>query len=417
MLRLLSFLLLLLLATVTARGQESSRELATKAFKAIDAKDFKTAAGLLERVLKANPRDANAHGNLGYVYAVLERYPEALDHCEKAIALDPKVANDHVNAAVYAARLSDFTKLKKYGESALAFKAPALKAENAKLIKELLQDLKPRVYTVTWTLDPKEAWGEGGKGMGPFYVALPSTDLPFQTSTYTVRGAKSHEAITRDGVRVLKFEADSPVELTATATVRFHDYRPKIKSEPAGPFPDDVRAYLGAGNRINPESAKIKAVAAKVKGGSPRVTVDNLIVWLKDNMKYKNPTTFDTVEEVLDRGHGDCGAYSAVFVAVCRANGIPAREAWGVVKADVRFAPKGHLSSHVWAEVYLTGLGWVPVEPQNPNGLGHMPTGYIRLLHFVADSHNWPDAVKQARGGSFGEAAKTPKYDEKPLVE
>ncbi len=410
-------LALLMFVVASVSGQDSPRDLSAKAYKALDAKDFKTAAALFERVLKANPRDSYAHGNFSCVCSVLGRHQEALDHSEKAIALDSKVGFFHVNAAVYAAHLSEYAKLKKYGESALKFKLPAIRAEDAKLVKDLMDQLKPRVYTLTWTLDPKGAWGEGGKGKGPFYVAIPSTDLPFQTSTFKMIGAKSHEAITRDGVRLLKFDADSPVELTSTVTVRFHDYRPKIKSEPAGQFPEDVRAYLGAGHRINPESAKIKAVAEKVKGGSPGDTVNNLIGWLKDNMKYKNPTTFDTVEEVLDRGNGDCGAFSAVFVAVCRANGIPAREACGVVKADLRFAPKGHLSSHVWAEVYLTGLGWVPVEPQNPNGLGHMPTGYVRLMHFVTDSHAWPDAVKQARGGSFGEAANTPKFEEKFLAE
>ena len=122
--------------------------------------------------------------------------------------------------------------------------------------------------------------------------------------------------------------------------------------------------------------------------------------------------------KIIARGTGDCGAYSALFTAVCRANGIPAREVWGVVKATTRFAPPGHLASHVWAEAYLDGPGWVPVEPQNANGLGHQPTGYVRLMHLVTDKHEWPTVMRNAcNAPSYGKAATTPPYTEKLLPE
>lgn len=409
---------LFLLAAAAAGQEAASRDLTNKAFKAITAKDFPAAAKLLEQAVAANPRNAAAHGNLGYVLSVLGRTPDALAHSEKAVALDPKAAFAHVNAAVYASALSDFTKLKRYGASALAFPAGAVKPDDAKLVRELLDALRPREYTITWTLDPADAWGGGGKGKGPFFTALPDTDLPFQTSSYAVRGTKSHATVTRDGVTVLKFDADGPVTLTATTTVRFVDYRPKLDAPPAGALPDDARAFLGPGPRLDPTTAKVKAVADAVRGDTPRRTIDNLIAWLKGNMTYEHPTTFAGVDEILARGTGDCGAYSAVFAAVCRANGIPAREVWGVVKATTRFAPPGHLASHVWAEAYLDGPGWVPVEPQNANGLGHQPTGYVRLMHLVTDKHEWPPVMRNASNApSYGKAATTPPYTEKLLPE
>jgi hypothetical protein len=401
---------LMLLVVVSAFGQKTDRDVLAKAYKALESKDYPLAADLFERAVKANPRNANAHANLGFALAMLRRYPEALAASEKAIALDRRVPFYHVNAAAYASNLFEFTKLKKYGESALAFGPSKLGESNTKLVKELLRDLQPRLYTVTWTLDPKPALGEGGRGAGPFYFPLPATDLPYQSATYTVKGASSSREVTRDGVRLLKFEADGPVELTAAVTVRFHDYRPKVKSEPAGTYPDEARAYL------DPMGEKVKVIAAKVKADSPRETVANLLAWIQGNLKYVAPSTFTTVDEVLKRGNGDCGAYSAVFVAVCRASGIPAREVWGVAKGNAPLVPEGHLASHVWAEVYLSGLGWVPVEPQNLNGLGHQPTGYVRLSHFVTARHDWPLAMKAAlSGNTFGKPAETPKYDEKSL--
>ena len=415
--RTVSFFLLLFALGATATAQDPSFNLTNQAFKAIDRKDFNQAATLLEQAIKANPRNATAHANLGYVCSVLHRDVDALAHSEKAIALDPKLSFAYVNAVVYAAHLSEFSKVKKYGAAALAQPKGAIKPDDLKLVRERLKDLQPRVYTVTWTIDPKNAWGEGGEGKGPFFAPIPATDLPYQTATFELAKAKSHEVVTRDGVRLLKFEADGPVELTAKATVKFVDYRPKLQAKSAAAIPDEAKAYLGKGRRLDPESDRVKDVANKVKGPTPLKTIDNLLVWLKGNMKYEHPTTFESVDEILKRGNGDCGAYSALFVAVCRAGGIPAREVWGVVKSSERFAPPGHLGSHVWAEVYLAGRGWVPVEPQNLNGLGHQPTGYVRLMHFVTLGHDWPITMTMASAQHFGKPATIPKFVEKVIPE
>jgi hypothetical protein len=61
----------------------------------------------------------------------------------------------------------------------------------------------------------------------------------------------------------------------------------------------------------------------------------------------------------LENGVGDCSEYSYLFVAMCRAIGIPAR-----VQAGFAF----HYSSetledgHMWAEYYLENYGWIPVD-------------------------------------------------------
>jgi hypothetical protein len=59
----------------------------------------------------------------------------------------------------------------------------------------------------------------------------------------------------------------------------------------------------------------------------------------------------------LKNGYGECGDYAALFVALCRASGIPARPVVG------RWAMPENGSYHVWAEFYLQDVGWVPVDP------------------------------------------------------
>jgi transglutaminase-like putative cysteine protease len=60
---------------------------------------------------------------------------------------------------------------------------------------------------------------------------------------------------------------------------------------------------------------------------------------------------------LLNNGEGECGDYSALFIALSRAKGIPARSVVGY------WAITGAEQTHVWAEFYLEGIGWVPVDP------------------------------------------------------
>ena len=62
------------------------------------------------------------------------------------------------------------------------------------------------------------------------------------------------------------------------------------------------------------------------------------------------------------KGGGKCADISSVYVAVARAAGIPARDVYGLRLSN----PKdGNITSgfHCWAEFYLPGTGWIPVDP------------------------------------------------------
>lgn len=56
-------------------------------------------------------------------------------------------------------------------------------------------------------------------------------------------------------------------------------------------------------------------------------------------------------------GQGECGDYASLFIALARAKGVPARPVVGY------WALSGIDQTHVWAEFYLEGLGWIPVDP------------------------------------------------------
>jgi len=61
----------------------------------------------------------------------------------------------------------------------------------------------------------------------------------------------------------------------------------------------------------------------------------------------------------LENKTGDCSEYSYLFVALCRASGIPAR-----IQAGFAFYSTTETTEdgHMWAEYYLENCGWVPAD-------------------------------------------------------
>lgn len=61
----------------------------------------------------------------------------------------------------------------------------------------------------------------------------------------------------------------------------------------------------------------------------------------------------------LDNATGDCSEYSYLFVALCRAAGIPARIQTGF---GFHSFSQNLEDGHMWTEYYLEDYGWVPVD-------------------------------------------------------
>ena len=105
---------------------------------------------------------------------------------------------------------------------------------------------------------------------------------------------------------------------------------------------------------------------------------------VRDKLHYELAGGWNIAPTILERGSGSCSEYSFVFIALCRAAGIPARYVGSV-------AVRGDDAStddvfHRWCEIYLPGYGWVPIDPSggdrdNPAGVaesfGHVANRYL----------------------------------------
>lgn len=205
-----------------------------------------------------------------------------------------------------------------------------------------------------------------------------------------------HEILTdKWGLKVARFHFDevSPGEMVQAAyktTARIYDHWFMITPEKVGKLkdiPKDIKnAYLVDDSKFAIESETIqKAVKAAIGDEvNPYWVMRKIFRYIIDNMYYELAGGWNIAPTVLERGNGSCSEYSFVFIAMCRAAGLPARYEGSI-------AQRGDLASedevfHRWCQVYLPKIGWVPADPSGgdndwPEGqassIGHVGNRYL----------------------------------------
>ena len=103
-----------------------------------------------------------------------------------------------------------------------------------------------------------------------------------------------------------------------------------------------------------------------------------------EHIEYELAGGWNIAPAVLDRGSGSCSEYSFVYIAMCRAAGLPARYTGSI-------AIRGDDASyddvfHRWVEIYLPNYGWLPVDPSGgdsnwpsvrANSFGYLNNRYL----------------------------------------
>jgi len=88
--------------------------------------------------------------------------------------------------------------------------------------------------------------------------------------------------------------------------------------------------------------------------------VRNIHDYVIAHVEYFNDSNWDTAPVILSKGTGSCSEYTFLFVAMCRAAGIPARmEAGGHLRDDIPYEDRVF---HRWHQVYFPYYGWVPID-------------------------------------------------------
>ena len=135
-----------------------------------------------------------------------------------------------------------------------------------------------------------------------------------------------------------------------------------------GRFPAGLEAYLGDGTKYDLTSPAITELVDKVIAGK-KGTYDRaraIYEHLAKSITYDRSGGWNNAAAVLKRGTGSCSEYTFTLVGMLRKAGIPARYVGAI-------SERGDEASfddvfHRWAEAYMPGYGWVPLDANAAHG-------------------------------------------------
>src|SRR5262249_29264694 len=143
----------------------------------------------------------------------------------------------------------------------------------------------PKSYILYWDLDPRK----GLLNSGTAVIALPRGDLPNQSVTYEVEGAR-HRLVKNETNHVLYATPQGlkPFRVTTKVTLQPYSYKKELAKATGGPLPASVKSYLGPCECVNPKSPALAKVVADLKADDRVQTVRNILKWMRKNIEYKN---------------------------------------------------------------------------------------------------------------------------------
>lgn len=132
----------------------------------------------------------------------------------------------------------------------------------------------------------------------------------------------------------------------------------KPQKSHAKPGPAD----LASEPHIESDDILIKEMARNLKAKTTRETARRIYNWIAENIRYAGYVKHNRgARYALRYRKGDCTEYAALFVALCRANGLPARHMAGFVTSKSKVLTIGDY--HNWAAFYDQGV-WYVADPQ-----------------------------------------------------
>jgi len=160
---------------------------------------------------------------------------------------------------------------------------------------------------------------------------------------------------------------------SARATLTFeikksHITEPKTKTEFqfSTTAKRKLRNYLIPSPFIESTHPRIKAIAkSSIESNLDSwKEVESIFNWVRTNIDYEFDEQIKSCITALENYKGDCEELSSIFIAICRAKGIPARAVW--------------IPGHTYPEFYLEdkeGNGhWIPCQVAGGNNdFGRMP--------------------------------------------
>jgi transglutaminase-like putative cysteine protease len=226
------------------------------------------------------------------------------------------------------------------------------------------------------------------KGATQLWLPIPDVDTDWQrplANSWT--GNASTARIAADpkrGVRMLHAtfsDATAAPTLTLVSTVqtrnRSTDWDRKAAVAAVTEDPAVLKASLAPTELIPTDGIVRQTALEATRGAASDVDKTRAIYQWVIEHAHREPKTrgcgTGDIKAMLETGNlgGKCADLNALFVGMCRASGIPARDVYGIRVAKSAFGYKelgaGNAditrAQHCRAETWLAGYGWVAMDP------------------------------------------------------
>jgi transglutaminase-like putative cysteine protease len=237
-----------------------------------------------------------------------------------------------------------------------------------------------RTFDVVTTVSLRNANAES-----VVWVPVPSLDTSWQRTrdlSWSSNGGDVHLASDgKTGARVLvaRFDAGSPEpRVVLTSRVETQNRAVDWQSRNAAAAdPAELRHWTAPSELITTDGIVHKVAAQIVAGArTDKEKAQRIYDWVIVST-YRDPKVrgcgVGDIKTMLETGNlsGKCADINALFVGLCRAAGLPARDIYGVRLVPSQFgyrelgANPANLkgAQHCRAEVYLREHGWVAMDP------------------------------------------------------
>jgi transglutaminase-like putative cysteine protease len=168
-----------------------------------------------------------------------------------------------------------------------------------------------------------------------------------------------------------------PPRLVVTSRISTRDRGPGAEASSTTLSAEDRARYTAASAHM-PTDGIVKTRSDEIVAGQSgdREKARAIYEWVVNNT-FRDAKTrgcgLGDVKTMLESGNlgGKCADINALYVALARAAGLPARDVYGIRVAASKFGYKSlgansetiTKAQHCRAEVWLDGAGWTPVDP------------------------------------------------------
>jgi len=201
---------------------------------------------------------------------------------------------------------------------------------------------------------PREKATEiSGKNFDIAYSSLIKSNVSFENPQQVQRMTVKMSGISPQKIKNFPYDDGSQKILECKEDYALIQTSSQIFSEKeAIPFPvkDEIfQEYLKSTSFCQSDDSEIEEVARRVVLGERNSwrAAKKIAEWVDKEMTANYDVGFASAKEILKNREGDCSEHTVLTVTLCRAAGIPARAAVGIMYAHGLFA------YHMWPEVYV----------------------------------------------------------------